>query len=534
MKYSERDLIRYYTTKDRINKRKNRIKMQQSYCRANIKEGDSVLTPAQRKEIREYWEKISFAYDYCEDWCEMYTAKTGMYSPYYIPNELHYYFVENGSINFEYLRAFTDKNYLSSLFWDIKQPTTVLKRIKGLYYLNDFTPITEQQAITLLMENSMTGFVMKPSINSWGGRSIQFVHNTALTESQAKEMLQEQGNNYIVQKLLKQSAALNVIHSESVNTMRIITILLDGEVNVLSACLRMGVGKSEVDNFSQGGVGCGIGSDGRLKPVGFDRWGNRVDCHPSGFHFENCVIPNFDGVLATVKKAAIRVPQFGVASWDFALDDENTPVLIEYNVSQGGIDIHQYNNGPLYGDKTDHIIERTFKNYCFEDTTLPYNYNVFSDHVTVKTGSKDMTRITVEPRHHDRPVTRIGTKAFEGAALTGIVLPSTVQYIDYCAFYNCVNLKNVTLPSSLVTIGRSAFNGCRRLTKVTIPFGTKTIGARAFKGINGLTVSIPATVSDIADTAFEDYAGLTLCGQAKSYAEEYAVAHHIPFVRKKA
>ena len=75
MKYSERDLIRYYTTKDRI------------------KEGDSVLTPAQRKEIREYWKKISFAYDYCEDWCEMYTAKTGMYSPYYIPNELHYYFV---------------------------------------------------------------------------------------------------------------------------------------------------------------------------------------------------------------------------------------------------------------------------------------------------------------------------------------------------------------------------------------------------------------------------------------------------------
>ena len=113
MKYSERDLIRYYTTKDRINKRKDRIKMQQSYCRANMKESDAILTPAQRKEIRKYWEKISFAYDYCEDWCEMYTAKTGQYSPYYIPNELHYYFVENGSINFEYLRAFTDKNYLS-------------------------------------------------------------------------------------------------------------------------------------------------------------------------------------------------------------------------------------------------------------------------------------------------------------------------------------------------------------------------------------------------------------------------------------
>ena len=129
-------------------------------------------------------------------------------------------------------------------------------------------------------------------------------------------------------------------------------------------------------------------------------------------------------------------------------------------------------------------------------------------------------------------MTRIGEKAFEGAALTEIVLPSSVQYIDYCAFYNCVNLKSVTLPSGLVTIGRSAFNGCRRLTRVTIPTGTQTIGTRAFMGINGLTVAVPATVSAIEDNAFEDCTGLTLCGQACSYAEEYAAAHHIPFIKK--
>ena len=173
MKYSEQDLIRYYTTKAKINSKKERIQMQLNYCKKNFTATEQSLSSSEANEIQKYWDRISFAYKVNPEWCQMYTSKTGLYSPQYIPNELHYYFIENKLIDYEYLRAFTDKNYLSLLFWDIKQPEIVLKRIKGFYYTKDFTPISCEDAIKAVQENSKHGLVIKPSVNSWGGQKYK-------------------------------------------------------------------------------------------------------------------------------------------------------------------------------------------------------------------------------------------------------------------------------------------------------------------------------------------------------------------------
>ena len=524
----EKDLIRYFTTRDKIQKRNANIAKQLSYCTQIFDENIPELTQEQQKEIRDYWNKIAFAYPVNTEWHRMYTHKTGHFSKDYIPNELHYYFVEYGLIKFDYLRAFTDKNYLGLLFKEIKQPPTVIRCIQGLYYDSNYTPISLKQACDLMCESAPNGIVIKPSIHSWGGRNITFIKQ-AVDAGRIQRLFSDYGKNFIVQKVISQHPALSAIHSESVNTMRIITILLDGEVNILSACLRMGVGKSQVDNFSQGGVGCGIQPDGRLCSVGYDRFGKKVLQHPSGFHFEDCVIPNFNAVLDSVKKVALRVPQFGVASWDFALDETGTPVLIEYNVGQGGIDIHQYNNGPLYGDKTDKVISRVFKNYCYEDTTLQYNYNVFCDHVTVKNGSKQMPWIRVAKTHHQQPVTRIGEHAFENAMAVFVHLPKGVTNLDYCAFYNCKRLRKVRLQEGLLTVGRSAFNGCVNLKSIRLPETVTSIGIRAFKNVGTLRIYIPAQTTSIAQNAFEGCTSVHICGKANSYAQEYARQHNFKF-----
>lgn len=517
----EKDFIRYFATRDRIHKKQANIKKQLSYCTQIMEEDTAPLSPEQQKEIQEYWDKISFAYPINTQWHQMYAHKTGRFSKNYIPNELHYYFVEYGLINFDYLRAFTDKNYLGLLFPEIKQPPVVLRCINGLFYDGNYSPVNKEQAYQQVCAHSPNGIVIKPSIHSWGGRNISFFREELSAQGVEKIFL-DYGKNFIVQNVITQHSALAAIHSESVNTMRIITILLDGEVNILSACLRMGVGKSQVDNFSQGGVGCGIQQDGHLRSVGYDRFGKKVQHHPSGFHFEDCVIPNYSAVLDAVKTVAMRVPQFGVASWDFALDEAGCPVLIEYNVGQGGIDIHQYNNGPLYGEKTDKVIDHIFKNYCFEDTTLQYNYNVFSDHITVKTGSKEMPRIRIKSCHHDLPVTRIGSHAFENASVRKVSLPKTVTHVDYCAFYGCKNLRRVILPDGLLTIGRSAFNSCTNLKSLRLPKTVTTISTRAFKGIDNLCISIPPQTTSIAPDAFEDCSNVHIRCKANSYAHEYA------------
>jgi len=386
------DLRRFISTRVRLHKKRSVIKQHlDKYC-LQLLDNTTPLSKAQMEEVHRRWEKFAFAHPVSPYWHQLYTNKTGVFDADYISDELQFYFIENKLINYDYIRGFTDKNYLQLLFPDINQPSTVIRCIQGLFYDASYTPVTLQEAIQLIQNHLHDGIVIKPSINSWAGRNISF-HKGSLSSSEIAQILSDSGKNYIVQGIIRQHAALAAIHPESVNTIRMITMLLDGEVTVLSACLRMGVGSSQVDNFSQGGIACGIQENGCLRSIGHDRLGNTVPHHPSGFHFETCTIPNYHRVLSVVKRAALRVPQFGIASWDFAMDESGEPVLIEYNVGKGGIDLHQYANGPLYGEKTDRVLDYVFKDYCYENSTLSYNYNVFSDHITIKTGSKHRKHI---------------------------------------------------------------------------------------------------------------------------------------------
>lgn len=527
----EADLIRFFTTKNKVNIKIKNIDMQDKYYTELINKDANNLNNDQMLRIHKKWDKIAFAYKINPIWQKLYTCKTGKFSENYIPNPLHYYFTEYKLINFEYLRAFTDKNYLALLFNDIKQPSTVIRCIQGIFYQDDYATISIEEAVSFIKAEAVNGIVIKPTISSWGGRNIAFFKEK-LSEERIKQVISNYGKNFIVQRILKQHKDLSAIHSNSVNTIRIITLLMNGEVCVLSACLRMGVGNNQVDNFSQGGIGCGINKDGRLNKVGYDRNGNRVEKHPNGFNFEDCVVPNFRKVVSEVKKAALRVPQFGVASWDFVVDEEGEPVLIEYNVGRGGIDIHQYNNGPLYGDKTDQIIDYVFNNYHFEDTTLQYNYLVFRDHITISNASKDMKIIWIKNTHHCLPVTRIGDRAFENAKVKYIILPKGLLHIDYCAFYNCKELSYIKFPKGLLTIGRSAFNGCEKLKNIKLPDSVSSIGRYAFKGIKDIEIYIPSTVNSIDDNAFYDCKNVKIYGSKGSYVEKYAKERKYKFIVK--
>ena len=76
-------------------------------------------------------------------------------------------------------------------------------------------------------------------------------------------------------------------------------------------------------------------------------------------------------------------------------------------------------------------------------------------------------------------VTSIGT-AFRGSAITSIVIPSTVQRIEYEAFFSCSSLISVTLPEGLTYIGDYAFKSCKKLPNITIPSTIISMGDRAF------------------------------------------------------
>lgn len=140
------------------------------------------------------------------------------------------------------------------------------------------------------------------------------------------------------------------------------------------------------------------------------------------------------------------------------------------------------------------------------------------------------------------PVTEIGKEAFDGnTQITALVVPESVTKIASYAFRDCINLTSVTLPSSLASVGAIGFGNCKNILKlnykgtidqwaqitfndaesnplyyanslfingievkeVVLSNAVTTIGRGAFAGYKGSTISIPETVTEIGNYAFE-------------------------------
>jgi len=90
--------------------------------------------------------------------------------------------------------------------------------------------------------------------------------------------------------------------------------------------------------------------------------------------------------------------------------------------------------------------------------------------------------------------------------------------------------ETLAFPAGLQIIEEEAFFNAAGLTRVVIPEGTTEIGPRAFAGSSVKNILIPASVTSIADDAFQDVAELTVRGRQDSYAQTYCAAHNIRFV----
>ncbi len=103
----------------------------------------------------------------------------------------------------------------------------------------------------------------------------------------------------------------------------------------------------------------------------------------------------------------------------------------------------------------------------------------------------------------------IADSAFEGAKITKIEIPPSVEVIEQSAFSQCVNLKSINFSEGLLKIGQLAFYGCGALTQVVIPKTVKEIGSYAFMDCVAIFI-VPNSVESIGNGAFganeKDYA----------------------------
>lgn len=89
-----------------------------------------------------------------------------------------------------------------------------------------------------------------------------------------------------------------------------------------------------------------------------------------------------------------------------------------------------------------------------------------------------------------------------------VIIPEGVKYISPKAFLNS-QITSVSIPDSVVEIGDAAFEFCRNLTSVTIPESISVLNAEVFSGCSGLTeVNLPTNMFRIEVYAFHNCTSL--------------------------
>lgn len=316
------------------------------------------LTKQQKQEIQKVFKGCSHVNLLFH---RFYFEKTGAFYPNIIPDDMYFSHIEMYYNDWDKAFWLDDKclyDRLLQIGGGMARPSTICYCINGFWISPEYKVISEQVAINKIIERK-TCFIKK-SVDSCSGLGVYFYDGQS--ESELKAALQQLGNNLIVQEPIKQSEELAKLNQTSVNTIRVLSFLRpDGAVKICSAIVRMGRAGKKVDNEHSGGLTCGIEPDGRLKSVAYFLYGTKFTEHPdSHVKFDEVVVPNYVELCEKIKKMHPLLPYFRLLSWDIGINEENQPVLIEVNLRFGGLNFHQLNNGPVFGDDTAGILDEVF------------------------------------------------------------------------------------------------------------------------------------------------------------------------------
>jgi len=312
-----------------------------------------------KKEYKEvvltYWEKYGIKPDRL--WYAFYCNGKGKYDPRFVPESLWVSTIRRYFNDMSMIRAYADKGMLNRLFPTVKKPETIAKNIGGYFFDGDGEHlISREEAEALCLQEDH--LIFKPSLDTYGGSGIVFYDKENAAQS-IHELFDRFGTNFVVQRILRQHPDLSRLNDSSLNTVRVLSLHFKDEVHILSAVLRIGGKGSRVDNIGSGGCACPINPDGSLTGKGVTRQSVWMDESPTGVKLDTITVPSYQAVLDTTKRIHPTLPYFDLIGWDFAVDEQGEPVLIEFNLEPGQ---NQIVCGPTFGELSEDVFEAVFIN----------------------------------------------------------------------------------------------------------------------------------------------------------------------------
>lgn len=193
---------------------------------------------------------------------------------------------------------------------------------------------------------------IKRTYGSYGGREVfRFNRDQLYSQNEIIDNLYLNviKTGFLFQETVNQHSKLNMLNPSSLNTIRIDTFIdNEGNIDIISAYLRMSINNKHVDNISSGGCQVGLNlQTGMLKKEGYSSFSNVgtqvFTRHPiTDVVFEGFEIPFFNQMKELIVEVAGYMPGLRLVGWDVAIS-ESGPVLIEGNsdYAMGGNDISE-------------------------------------------------------------------------------------------------------------------------------------------------------------------------------------------------
>ena len=254
--------------------------------------------------------------------------------------------------------SLSDKGMYNVIFSDVKRPSEIVRNIRGNFLDNGNELIDRTTAIRKIQDYNKP-IIIKPSVGSYGGDGVKIINS--LDETNIGQTFDLYKTDFVVQELLKQSPQTARFNPTSLNTFRILSLLLNGHYSLLGAWLKCGGKDSVVDNLTCGGMASCIAPEGKMS-YGISVMNPRIETSPTGKRFENCQIEHFDRILRSAEQLHRRIPSMAMVGWDFALDIYDEPVFIEANLLRPDTWPWQMTQGPIFGDRLQEVLD-----FCFPD-----------------------------------------------------------------------------------------------------------------------------------------------------------------------
>ena len=259
---------------------------------------------------------VSFS-DYC--YLKFYTKEFSERETYIGKAEMYEF--QKKLNNTKYVKYFINKNLFNSKF------NGYIKR-KSL----DINKCTIEGLEQWLVDKR--SIIAKPSKGAIG-RGIEKINTDKFSSGYELLKYLRDKKLDLLEEVIIQNHKLNKLNPNSVNTIRIMTVLnKESKVNFLGAAIRMSTGKV-VDNFNAGGIAAPIDLEsGKISGPAVSK--NIQDEkiyyeHPlSNEKIIGFEIPHWDKVIKMVESACHMVPEVRTVGWDVAITEDDV-LLVEGN-----------------------------------------------------------------------------------------------------------------------------------------------------------------------------------------------------------